>query len=91
MVRTGTEPEGGCDMTTDQYRQVASADTGASPVDDRTYNVLQALTSTLESIAVYEGYAEDDGDDRIFERLITDEREHARLLLAELRTRLGSA
>jgi hypothetical protein len=68
----------------------ASVTTPSSPVDDHTYNVLQALTSTLESIDAYEGYILDDGDE-LFRRLIDDEREHARLLLDELRNRLGTA
>jgi len=79
-------------MTTEQYQGHSSAQPGtSSPVDDRTYNVLQALTSTLEAIDAYEGYAMDDGGDQVFQRLIADEREHARLLLEELRTRLGTA
>ena len=76
-------------MTSDYMS--GSRTTPSSPVDDRTYNVLQALTSTLESIDAYEGYAMDDGgDDDLFRRLIEDEREHARLLLDELRDRLGA-
>ena len=60
----------------------------ASPVDDHTYNVLQALTSTLESIEAYESYQEDaEGD--VFRRLLDDQRAHATLLLDELRSRIG--
>jgi rubrerythrin len=56
-----------------------------SPVDDRTYNVLQALTSTLEALDAYEVYAQDDTSG-IFDELIEDERHHAERLLGELRT-----
>jgi hypothetical protein len=63
---------------------------GGSPVDNHTYNVLQALTSTLEAVAAYERYREDGGGD-LFDRLLQEEGQHAELLLAELRTLLGSA
>ncbi|MFO7531647.1 MAG: hypothetical protein R6W93_04240 [Candidatus Limnocylindrales bacterium] len=63
---------------------------GSSPVDNHTYNVLQALTSTLEAVAAYERYREDGGGD-LFDRLLQEEGQHAELLLAELRTLLGSA
>lgn len=53
-----------------------------SPVDDRTYNVLQALTSTLESIEAYEMYLQED-DNGLFEELLAGERQHADRLLAE--------
>jgi hypothetical protein len=55
-----------------------------SPVDDRTYNVLQALTSKLEAIEAYQIYQEDD-DSGLFEELIEDERRQASRLLEELR------
>ncbi len=60
-----------------------------SPVDDRTYNLLQALTSKLEAIEAYEQYALDDDDDT-FDRLIEDERRHAASLLEALRRRLAA-
>jgi rubrerythrin len=59
-----------------------------SPVDDPTYNVLQALTSKLEAIEAYEVYAEQD-DSGIFSEMIEDERRHAERLLAALKERLG--
>jgi rubrerythrin len=59
-----------------------------SPVDDATYNVLQALTSKLEAIEAYEIYAEQD-DSGIFSAMIEDERRHAERLLAELKKRIG--
>ena len=60
-----------------------------SPVDDATYNVLQALTSKLEAIEAYELYAEQDEDD-VFSELIDDERRHAERLLQALKERLGA-
>ena len=60
-----------------------------SPVDDATYNLLQALTSKLEAIEAYQMYSEDD-DEGIFEELAQDERRHAERLYEALRRRLGS-
>ena len=60
-----------------------------SPVDDATYNVLQALTSKLEAIEAYELYAEQD-DEGVFDELLQDERQHAERLLQALKKRLGS-
>ncbi|MEW6223639.1 MAG: hypothetical protein AB1627_03325 [Chloroflexota bacterium] len=62
---------------------------GAPPVDDRTYNVLQALTSTLEAMDAYELYAADDPDG-LFAELLVDQRRHADRLLGELRSSLDS-
>lgn len=59
-----------------------------SPVDDRTYNLLQALTSTLEAIDAYELYASEDGQAALFEDLLVNERRHAEVLVAELRSSL---
>jgi rubrerythrin len=66
----------------------ASATVADSPVDDATYNVLQALTSKLEAIEAYELYAEQD-DSGVFSELIEDERRHAERLLQTLKQRLG--
>ncbi|TAK00925.1 MAG: hypothetical protein EPO36_06970 [Chloroflexota bacterium] len=61
----------------------------ASPVDDATYDLLQALTSKLEAIEAYRMYAGDGGDTAaLFERLAEDERLHAEQLLDVLRGRL---
>jgi hypothetical protein len=65
-----------------------SATVADSPVDDPTYNVLQALTSKLEAIEAYEVYAEQD-DSGIFTEMIEDERRHAERLLGALKDRLG--
>jgi hypothetical protein len=73
------------DRWQDGSRQSSPSRTASSPVDDRTYNVLQALTSTLESIESYEMYLEDD-DNGLFDDLLAAERQHAERLLAELRS-----
>jgi rubrerythrin len=61
-----------------------------SPVDDATYNLLQALTSKLEAIEAYQMYAEQD-EEGVFEELIADERRHAEHLYSALRRRLGGS
>ena len=61
----------------------------SSPVDDRTYNVMQALVSKLEAIEAYRQYAEDDGG-QVFGQLIADEVRHAELLMEELKACLAS-
>ncbi|HJU47372.1 MAG TPA: hypothetical protein VJ689_04510 [Gaiellaceae bacterium] len=60
-----------------------------SPVDDATYNLLQALTSKLEAIEAYELYAQDEGVQDLFERLGREEAAHAEALLAALRERIA--
>jgi rubrerythrin len=60
-----------------------------TPVDDATYDLLQALTSKLEAIEAYQMYAEDDGVRELFERLGKDEQAHAEALLEALRNRLA--
>ena len=65
-----------------------TAATGAYPVDDATYNLLQALTSKLEAIEAYEQYASDDPEG-VFGQLIEDERRHATMLLESLKSQLG--
>jgi rubrerythrin len=67
----------------------AGSSVADSPVDDATYNVLQALTSKLEAIEAYELYAEQD-DEGVFAELLEDERQHAERLLEALRKRLNS-
>jgi hypothetical protein len=75
-------------MTT--HETAATPTPPTSPVDDRTYNLLQALTSTLEALDAYEVYAQDDSNG-IFVELIEDERRHADRLLGELRSCLLAA
>ncbi len=69
-------------------RTSGTPSTAWSPVDDRTYNVLQALTSTLESIEAHEMYLQED-DDGLFEDLLRGQRQHAERLLGELRSCLS--
>ena len=61
-----------------------------SPVDDATYDLLQALTSKLEAIEAYQMYAEDEDVRSLFERLAKDEVAHAEALLEALKGRLAS-
>jgi rubrerythrin len=60
----------------------------SSPVDNGTYNLLQALTSKLEAIEAYQKYQSDDPSG-VFGNLIEDERRHANQLLDALRNELG--
>ena len=83
-----TKSGNGRRMDEDMTSQLSST-VPESPVDDHTYNVLQALASTLESIEAYELYTEDD-DSGMFEDLLGDERRHAERLVEELRTCLSS-
>ncbi len=68
-------------------QETASRSTTDYPVDDATYNLLQALTSKLEAIEAYEQYQSDDPES-VFGELIEDERRHAQQLLEALRSRL---
>ena len=69
--------------------QESTATPRQSPVDDATYDLLQALTSKLEAIEAYELYAQDEGVRDLFERLGREEAEHADALLSALRERLA--
>jgi rubrerythrin len=62
-----------------------------SPVDDATYDLLQALTSKLEAIEAYQLYSEDEEVREVFERLGRDEVAHAEILLKALRQRLANS
>jgi hypothetical protein len=61
--------------------------TTQSPVDNATYNIMQALVSKLEAIEAYRKYAQDEGG-ALFNELLEDERTHVDRLLGELRERL---
>ena len=63
--------------------------TTRSPVDNATYNLMQALVSKLEAIEAYGKYAQDDGG-QLFSELQEEERAHADRLLEQLRQRLRS-
>lgn len=58
-----------------------------SPVDDQTYDLMQALTSKLEAIEAYQMYLDDtEGETRqLFEELLSDEQRHAERLMEALR------
>ena len=73
-----------------QDRQMGRGGTATadSPVDDATYNLLQALTSKLEAIEAYDMYSQQD-DTGLFNELATDERRHADRLLSALKQRIG--
>jgi hypothetical protein len=59
----------------------------SSPVDDATYNLMQALVSKLEAIEAYGRYARDEGGE-LFSELLEEERTHADRLLEQVRQRL---
>ena len=67
-----------------------NAGQGAYPVDNQTYNLLQTLTSKLESIEAYQKYMKD-GDQQtqqFFQQMMQQENEHARKLLGMLKQRM---
>jgi hypothetical protein len=66
---------------------VETTSSKSSPVDDATYNLMQALVSKLEAIEAYGRYAQDDGGE-LFTELLEEERAHADRLLEQLRQRL---
>jgi len=55
-----------------------------SPVDNRTYDLLQALVSKLEALDVYGKYTADD-ESGIFRELMAEDRRQAQRLLDEIR------
>jgi hypothetical protein len=59
------------------------------PVDNTTYNLLQALVSKLEAIEAYSEYSADEGGE-LFNQLMDQERGQAERLLDALRDRIGS-
>jgi hypothetical protein len=61
-----------------------------SPVDDATYDVMMALASKLEGIDTYHVYAQD-GNVDLWRQIAADDRRHADLLLAELKSRLAGS
>jgi len=71
-------------------QETATSSSTEYPVDDATYNLLQALTSKLEAIEAYEQYESDDPEG-VFGELIQDERRHAQQLLDALKGRLASS
>ena len=69
--------------------QTTQSGATATPVDNRTYNVMQALVSKLEAIEAYRKYSQDDGGE-VFADLVAGEVRHAEWLLEELRSCLGT-
>ena len=70
-------------------QQTGTTSVSSSPVDDGTYDLLQALTSKLEAIEAHERYQADDATG-VFGRLLEDERRHATMLLEALKQRLSA-
>ena len=62
---------------------------GGYPVDNPTYNLLQTLTSKLESIEAYQKYMRDADQPthQFFQQMMQQENEHARKLLGMLKQR----
>lgn len=62
------------------------------PVDDATYDLLQALTSKLEAIDAYRTYLQDTrgGNNELFMQLAQEDARHAGQLLDALRQKLGN-
>ena len=56
---------------------------GYSPVDNSTYDVLQALVSKLEALAAYRQYEQDVDQQTkgVFQTLIKEDQQHAQQLL----------
>jgi hypothetical protein len=86
--RTATSP-GGSGETPGGGDTPGAESTYESPVDDFTYDLLQALTSKLEAIEAYTMYAEDEQGSDLFRQLATEDRQHAARLLEALRERLA--
>jgi hypothetical protein len=76
--------------TTHHYQSSAGF---RSPVDNQTYDLLQALVSKCEAIEAYAKYEEDSDDQgrSLFQQLGQQDAEAAQQLLDALRTRLGSS
>jgi hypothetical protein len=70
--------------------QSGSRSVSQSPVSDITYNLMQALTSKLEAIEVYQKYSQDaeGGTRQLFDELLEEDRRQADRLLEALREEL---
>lgn len=67
-----------------------STSQGYSPIDNNTYNLLQALVSKLEALAAYHTY-EQDADQQgkqVFQQLIQEDQQHAQQLLQAVKQQL---
>jgi uncharacterized protein with beta-barrel porin domain len=78
-------------MTVQTSHHYRSSSAIQSPVDDQTYDLLQALTSKCEAIEAYAKYEEDaDGEAKtLFQQLAREDTAAAERLLETLRTRLS--
>jgi maltooligosyltrehalose synthase len=63
---------------------------GYSPVDNNTYNLLQALVSKLEALSAYRTYEQDADEQtkRVFQQLIQEDQQHAQQLLQVVKQQL---
>ena len=79
-------------MTVQTSHHYQSGSDIRSPVDDQTYDVLQALTSKCEAIEAYAKYEQDaDGEmKQLFQDLAREDSAAAERRLQALRTRLPS-
>jgi hypothetical protein len=78
-------------MTTQQRTTSwTGTDSNTYPVDNPTYNLLQAATSACEAVEAYRKYAKD-GDQQLFESLAQDQWRHAEQLIDALHQRLMSS
>ncbi|MDQ2674655.1 MAG: hypothetical protein M3Y40_08355 [Chloroflexota bacterium] len=64
-----------------------------SPVDDQTYDLLQALVSKCEAIEAYAKYEQDSDDQgrQLFQQLGEQDARAAEQLLDALRTKIGAS
>jgi maltooligosyltrehalose synthase len=74
----------------DESTQGTSGDEIEFPVEDQTYNLLQTLTSKLESLDAYRTYLEDADEDsaQLFRQMAQQDSKDATRLLELLRERL---
>jgi hypothetical protein len=78
-MKTDTQSHSGLEK-----QQGSTESRALSPVDNRTYDLLQALVSKLEALDAYSKYTSDD-DSGIFRQLMAEDRRQAQRLLDEVR------
>ena len=74
-----------------EFERMQNSGQGSSPVDNRTYNLLQMLVSKLEAIEAYDIYMEDlEGQEQqLVQRLQDQDRQAAMELVRALGLRTG--
>ena len=77
-------------MDTESRAAFDERDWVESPVDDATYDVMMALASKLEGIDTYHVYSQDVNAE-MWRQMAEDDRRHADVLLAELKSRLAGS